>query len=235
MRTVTPLNDALGPAAGVAPVPGQLVTVRGRRWVVSESDASSITASSALSGAQPAEHLVTLMSVEDDSFDESVRVVWEVEVGARTHESSALPELAPDQPLNDPQTLDAFLDAVRWGAMTTADKRLLQAPFRSGIDIEDYQLDPLVRALGMPRANLLIADDVGLGKTIEAGLVIQELVLRYRARTVLIVCPASLCIQWREQMQESSGWSSGFLTPRRFGRCAASGASESTLSPISRV
>ena len=69
--------------------------------------------------------------------------------------------------------------------MTSADKSLLQAPFRSGIDIEDYQLDPLVRALGMPRANLLIADDVGLGKTIEAGLVIQELILRYRARTVL--------------------------------------------------
>ena len=89
--------------------------------------------------------------------------------------------------------------------MTSADKSLLQAPFRSGIDIEDYQLDPLVRALGMPRANLLIADDVGLGKTIEAGLVIQELILRYRARTVLVVCPASLCIQWREQMQDKFG------------------------------
>ena len=44
----------------------------------------------------------------------------------------------------------------------------------------------------MPRANLLIADDVGLGKTIEAGLVVQELLLRHRARTVLVVCPASL-------------------------------------------
>jgi hypothetical protein len=40
----------------------------------------------------------------------------------------------------------------------------VQAPFRSGIEIEDYQLDPLVRAIQMPRVNLLIADDVGLGK-----------------------------------------------------------------------
>ena len=39
----------------------------------------------------------------------------------------------------------------------------------AGIDIEDYQLDPVVRAIQMPRVNLLIADDVGLGKTIEAG------------------------------------------------------------------
>jgi SNF2 family DNA or RNA helicase len=55
----------------------------------------------------------------------------------------------------------------------------VQAPFRSGIRIEDYQLDPVVRALSMPRTNLLIADDVGLGKTIEAGLVMQELMLRH--------------------------------------------------------
>jgi hypothetical protein len=43
--------------------------------------------------------------------------------------------------------------------------------------LEDYQLDLVVRAMQMPRANLLIADDVGLGKTIEAGLVCQELII----------------------------------------------------------
>jgi len=69
-----------------------------------------------------------------------------------------------------------------WGAIASADVRTLQSPFRSGIEIEDYQLDPLVRAVQTPRINLLIADDVGLGKTIEAGLVIQELIVRSRAR-----------------------------------------------------
>jgi hypothetical protein len=44
-----------------------------------------------------------------------------------------------------------------------------QAPFRSGINIEDYQLDPVVRAIQMPRVNLLIADDVGLGKEGDGG------------------------------------------------------------------
>ncbi|MHC5721240.1 MAG: SNF2-related protein, partial [Nostoc sp.] len=95
-----------------------------------------------------------------------------------------------------PARLDAFLDAVRWGAASIADIRTLQSPFRSGIDIEDYQLDPVVRAIQMPRVNLLIADDVGLGKTIEAGLVAQELIIRHRCRRILIVCPSSLQIQW---------------------------------------
>ena len=107
--------------------------------------------------------------------------------------------------LDDPSTLQAFLDAVVWGAATNADRGYLQAPFRSGVSIEDYQLDPLVRAIDMARTNLLIADDVGLGKTIEAGLVIQEMLLRHRARTVLVLCPASLQEKWRVEMQEKFG------------------------------
>jgi SNF2 family DNA or RNA helicase len=84
------------------------------------------------------------------------------------------------------------LDAVRWGTVASADTRTLQAPFRSGITIRDCQLVPVARALEMPMVNLLIADDVGLGKTIEAGLIVQELLLRHRARRVIVVCPASL-------------------------------------------
>jgi SNF2 family DNA or RNA helicase len=94
---------------------------------------------------------------------------------------------------------------VRWGAIAPADTTALQAPFRSGIQIEDYQLDPVVQALSMPRTNLLIADDVGLGKSIEAGLVMQELMLWHRARTMLIVCPAGLTLQWRDEMRDKFG------------------------------
>lgn len=54
----------------------------------------------------------------------------------------------------------------------------------------------------MPRVNLLLADDVGLGKTIEAGLIIQELIRQRRIRKILIVCPASLQIQWQDEMEE---------------------------------
>jgi SNF2 family DNA or RNA helicase len=57
----------------------------------------------------------------------------------------------------------------------------------------------------MPRANLLIADDVGLGKTIEAGMTVLELIIRHRARRVLVVCPASLLVQWRDQLRDKFG------------------------------
>ena len=113
-----------------------------------------------------------------------------------------MPELTG---FDDPARLDAFLNAVRWGAVSQADTNTLQAPFRSGVEIEDYQLDPLARAIQMPRVNLLIADDVGLGKTIEAGLVMQEMLLRHRARTILVVCPSSIQIQWRDQMRDKFG------------------------------
>lgn len=57
----------------------------------------------------------------------------------------------------------------------------------------------------MPRVNLSLADDVGLDKTIETGLVPQELTLRHRIRSALIVCPSGLQIPWREQMRDKFG------------------------------
>ena len=72
---------------------------------------------------------------------------------------------------------------------------------RSRVIPKDYQLVPVVMALEMPRVRMLIADDVGLGKTIEAGLVLTELMARRRASRVLVVVPASLREQWREALE----------------------------------
>jgi ERCC4-related helicase len=187
-----------GSAIVAAPEVGQLVRVRDRHWVVTNVVASSLE----ITGASPS-HLVELSSVEDDAYGDELTVFWEVEPGTVVLPKAMLPQ--PSEGFDDPGRLAAFLDAVRWGAIASADARALQAPFRSGISIEDYQLDPVVRALQMPRVNLLIADDVGLGKTIEAGLVIQELLLRHRARTVLIACPASLCLKWQAEMHDRFG------------------------------
>jgi len=183
------------PSSSSPPEPGQIVRVRQRPFVVQGT----------LPGRLPTgrhEHLVTLSSVEEDALGDELQVVWELEPGAEIFEQMALP--APTG-WDDPERLDAFLDAVRWGAISSADVDALQSPFRSGIEIEEYQLDPVARAIRMPRANLLIADDVGLGKTIEAGLVVQELILRHRVRTVLIVCPSSIQVQWQEQMRDKFG------------------------------
>ncbi|WP_129676587.1 DISARM system SNF2-like helicase DrmD [Candidatus Chloroploca sp. Khr17] len=184
------------------PEQGQLVEVRQRRYVVTEVRQSTLPPDPLAAYDPTPQHRVTLASVEDDALGEELQVIWEIEPGTQAVEGAALPQ---PRGFDDPQRFDAFLDAVRWGAIASADLRALQAPFRSGITIEDYQLDPVVRAIQMPRANLLIADDVGLGKTIEAGLVVQELILRHRARAVLIVCPAALQIQWRDQMRDKFG------------------------------
>ena len=183
-------------ATSTWPEPGQLVEVRRRQWIVSDVDASSV------SPELPRCNLVRLASIDEDALGEEIEVIWELEPGAHIIERAGLPTLSA---LDDPSELEAFLDAVRWGAATNANRGYLQAPFRSGVSIEDYQLDPLVRAIDMARTNLLIADDVGLGKTIEAGLVIQEMLLRHRARTILVLCPSSLQEKWRSEMAEKFG------------------------------
>lgn len=186
----------------VIPEPGQIVTVRQRRYVVTEIERGQINQSHLLSERKTSQHLVTLSSVEDEALGEAVQVIWELEPGAQVYQKSELP---PPTAFDDPVRLEAFLDAVRWGASSSADIRNVQSPFRSGIEIEDYQLDPVVRAIQMHRVNLLIADDVGLGKTIETGLVIQELLFRHRIRKSLIICPSNLQIQWRDQMRDKFG------------------------------
>lgn len=184
------------------PEQGQLVRVRQRQYMVSDVRQTKLPSSLVLNGLEKTQHLVNLSSIEDDALGEELQVIWELEPGAYVHERVELPKPTG---FDEPTRLDAFLDAVRWGAASSADVRTLQAPFRSGIDIEDYQLDPVVRAIQMPRVNLLIADDVGLGKTIEAGLVAQELIIRHRCRRILIVCPSALQVQWRDQMRDKFG------------------------------
>ncbi len=171
---------------------GALVAVRGQKWVVSDVDAAE--------GAT----LVALQSVEDGRYGDTLEVIWDVEPGRQILPSGSLPEVT-EQGFDPPERLAAFLDAVRWSAVTSADVKTLQAPFRSGVAIEDYQLEPVARAVDAPRVNLLLADDVGLGKTIEAGLVAQELLLRHRTQRIMIVCPAGLTVKWRDEMAEKFG------------------------------
>ncbi|HWR47249.1 MAG TPA: hypothetical protein VN327_06490, partial [Pseudonocardiaceae bacterium] len=100
-----------------------------------------------LTGRAP--HVVSLASIEDDARDEELSVVWELEPGSVVHDVAVLP--SPEHGFDEPSELAGFLHAVRWGAVASADTTALQAPFRSGVQIEDYQLDPVVRALSMPR------------------------------------------------------------------------------------
>ncbi len=130
------------------PEQGQLVDVRRRQWVVADV-AASLLPTSERGSAGGSQHLLTLSSIEEDALGEHLQVVWEIEPGVRVLEKAGLPTVGS---FDDPRRVEAFLDAVRWGAATNADIQALQSPFRSGIAIEDYQLDPVVRGLQMPRA-----------------------------------------------------------------------------------
>lgn len=199
------LEDSPTAGTSAVPEPGQVVEVRGSTWAVSNVRAQGLPRSPADESRAETHHVVSLQSLDEDRLGEELDVVWELEVGNTVAPDQGLPEVITSEGFDDPQTLAAFVDAVRWGAVTSADAKAFQSPFRSGANVEAYQLEPLRRALQAPRANLLLADDVGLGKTIEAGMVIQELLLRHRARTVIIVCPPSLSLKWQDEMREKFG------------------------------
>lgn len=179
--------------------------MRGSTWAVANVQVQGLPRSPADETTASLSHVVDLQSLDEDRLGEHLSVVWELEVGHTVTPAQGLPDVIYADAFDEPATLAGFIDAMRWGAVTSADPNRYQAPFWSGVNVEAYQLEPLRRALGAPRANLLLADDVGLGKTIEAGLVIQELFLRHRARTAVIVCPPSLALKWQDEMREKFG------------------------------
>lgn len=192
-------------AGQAIPEAGQLVRVRGQHWVVTGVHRSRLPEDELAAVRSSGRTLVTLSNVSDDAgLGQELRLIWEIEPGRDIVPATQLPAVT-EEGWDEPRQLGAFLDAVRWGTVASADIETLQAPFRSGITIEEYQLEPVARALAMPRVNLLIADDVGLGKTIEAGLIAQEMLLRHRIRRIVVVCPAPLTIKWREEMSHRFG------------------------------
>ena len=187
------------------PEPGQVVQVRGSNWAVANVQVQGLPRSPADEANARISHVVELQALDEDRLGEALSVVWELELGHTVTPAQGLPETIHPEAFDEPDRLAGFIDAMRWGAVTSADPNRYQAPFWSGVNVEAYQLEPLRRALEAPRTNLLLADDVGLGKTIEAGLVIQELLLRHRARTAVVVCPPSLSLKWQDEMRDKFG------------------------------
>jgi superfamily II DNA or RNA helicase len=148
--------------------------------------------------------LVRMVCLDDDAQGRPLEVLWEHELGAHILEPHQ-EGLGDITRFDTPRDFAAYWHALQWNRVTATSPRLFQAPFRAGIQLKDYQLTPLMKALELPRANLFIADDVGLGKTIEAGLVLQELLLRQRVDWALVVCPAAVTTQWRIEMEQRFG------------------------------
>ena len=158
--------------------PGSVIKARGRIWRVLEADDSFVTAES-LDGVWKASFYLPLESA------------------AISLEASPEP---PPKPATDPSAHQLYLEVEHLRTLQA------DAPFlalqRSRVVPHNFQLVPLLMALENPASvRLLIADDVGLGKTIEAGLIIKELFLRRLARRVLVLTPAHLKEVWHDALK----------------------------------
>lgn len=182
---------------------GMLATVRNRRGVISAVEPFAAAKSSELL------HLVTI-EFSDADGDPEETLLWERESQPVVLEPNALPRVDAEAPMRLHEFL-ALQRATRWTAIapflspedsTRQAEPVPTAPVYGAVSADDFQLVPLARAMRMPRVSLLLADDVGLGKTVEAGLILAELVRKRRIRRVLIITPASLRTQWQQEMEE---------------------------------
>ena len=216
----TPPSALFGTGPASALKPGALVRARHRQWLVLDViSAPSPPADDPAPLSQPSHTRVSVVCLDDDDSGRRAELVWERELGAKVVEPHT-EGLGGAATLDPPRAFAAYYHALLWAKVTAADATRLQSPFRAGIKLFNHQLTPLRKALALPRANLFIADDVGLGKTIEAGLVASELALRQRVDFMLIVCPASVALQWKAEMQRRFGltfeiYSRAFVARRR--------------------
>jgi superfamily II DNA or RNA helicase len=112
-------------------------------------------------------------------------------------ESLALTELLPaERPLLEGRDAFSFLIARALHGSLFSEA----TPFLAGTEFKAYQFRPLVKFLKSPDHRILIADEVGLGKTIEAGYILLEAMALKRLRRVLVMCPSGLRQKWQQEL-----------------------------------
>lgn len=159
---------------------GSLVRIRERDWVVLPSDDTDIVCLRPLSGGE----------------SEICGIHREIEGHALKHA-----EFAPPKPEQAGDFIAGKLlrNAARLGLRNGA------GPFRSlgrlSVRPRPYQFVPLIMALKLDFVRMLIADDVGIGKTIEAAMIARELLDRGDAQGLCVICPPHLCDQWQEELE----------------------------------
>lgn len=166
--------------------PGSLVTLRHRDWVVLPSDDPELLLVKPLGGSE----------------EESTGIYLPLATGADVPSPAEFPK--PDS-----QDLGNFAQARLLHNAARLSFRSGAGPFRSLARISfrprSYQMVPLVMALRQETVRLLIADDVGVGKTIEALLIVRELLDRRKIRRFAVICLPHLCDQWQQEIRDKIG------------------------------
>jgi len=122
-----------------------------------------------------------------------------LEQGLETIESAQFPVPVPEA-VQDHTAARLLMEAARLSLRSGA------GPFRClgrlSVRPRPYQLVPLLMALRLETLRLLVADDVGIGKTIEAGLIAREFLDRGEVQRLAVLCPPHLCDQWQRELRE---------------------------------
>ncbi len=159
--------------------PGSLVTARGREWIVLPESTDELL-------------LVRPVAGTDDETTGILRGVEPVDTA-----SFSWPN--PDQ-VGDFRSAKLLRDALRLGFRSSA------GPFRSfgsiAVEPHPYQLVPLLMSLRLDPVRLLIADDTGTGKTIEAGLIAAEALATGTANRLAVLTPPHLAEQWQRELAD---------------------------------
>lgn len=162
--------------------PGRLVSLRGRDWIVLPSDDPDLLVVKPLGGSE----------------DEIAGIYLPLGIPSDVPmEATFKPPEAAD--LGDIRTARLLYDSARLAFRNGA------GPFRALAKLSfrprSYQMVPLIMALRQDQVRLLIADDVGVGKTVEALLIVRELLERRKIKRFAVVCPPHLCDQWQAEIQ----------------------------------
>ncbi|NGM47594.1 DEAD/DEAH box helicase [Rhodobacter sp. SGA-6-6] len=166
------------------PTPGSVISLRSATW--------KVLGTSTLKRGFREVHCRGLNGLVRDK---EARFVWDLEKGARVLDPAAV-RLVSD---TSPGLIDTKLHlAAAFRATPTTTRRPLTLG-RAAIDDLTFQHLPVERALAQDRVRLLIADDVGLGKTLEAGLITSELALRGRADRILVVTTRAMLTQFQKE------------------------------------
>lgn len=174
-------------------LPGKLVNARDRIWVVQ-------------SGSTPDWLKLRPVGGADDEITELSPVL----------EASLQPVTDAKFPLPDPQKVGALNSCILLFDALRFQLRHGAGPFRSfgsiAVEPRSYQMVPLLMALRQPTVRLLIADDVGVGKTIEAGLILREMYDRGEIENFAVLCPPHLVDQWSEELNKRFNFKTAVLT-----------------------
>ncbi|MEH1907422.1 helicase-related protein [Nostoc sp.] len=168
----------------LSPSPGSIVSCRSRQWVVLPSENQDVIRLRPLSG-------------NEDEIAGIYQKLLEEKLENIQLATFPLPQATSVQ---DHAAALLLMDAARLLLRSGA------GPFRClgrlSLRPRPYQLVPLLMALKLETVKLLVADDVGIGKTIEAGLIARELLDRGEVRRIAVLCPPHLCDQWHQELSE---------------------------------